>query len=117
MVSGSNVLVAPMHPRGADIHLVLVGSEAEMLDSLSGILWSSEEKGIASSRSSQCQLIQSQSLSTSSDDASTSGCSEAKGSNAELGYSQETVIIGDSANYDNGLVVRLLGGVRDNPGD
>jgi len=53
----------------------------------------------------------------SSEDARTSGCGESKGSNAELGNSQETVVIGDCANNNNGLVVRLLGGVRNNSGD
>ena len=38
---------------------MLVGSEAEMLDSLSSILGSSEEERVASGRGSQCQLIQS----------------------------------------------------------
>jgi hypothetical protein len=98
-------------------YLVLMRSKAKVLDSLSSVLGSSEEECVASSRSSQCQLIQSQSLSTSSEDARTSSCSEAKCGNAELGNSQKTVVIGDCANNDNGLVVGLLGGVRNNSGD
>jgi len=96
---------------------MLMGSKAEVLDSLSGILGSSEEEGVASSGGSQCQLIQSQSFSTCSKDARTSGCSESEGSNAELGNSQETVVIGDCANNDNSLVVGLLGGVANNSGN
>jgi len=96
---------------------MLVGSEAEVLNSLSGVLWSSEKQGVASGRSSKSQLIQSQSLSSSRDDAGTSRSGEAKSGNAELGDGQETVVIGDSANNDNGLVVGLLGGVRNDSGD
>lgn len=63
-------------------YLVLVGSKTKVLDSLSGVLGSSEKEGVASGRSSQRQLIQSQSLSTSSENACTSGCGESEGGNA-----------------------------------
>ncbi len=96
---------------------MLMRSKAKVLDSFSSVLGSSEEERVASGRSSQSQLIQSQSLSTSSEDARTSSCSEAKCGNAELGNSQKTVVIRDCANNDNGLVVGLLGGVRNNSGD
>lgn len=96
---------------------MLVGSKAEVLNGLSGVLWSSEEKGVASGRSSEGQLIKSQDLTSSSNDAGTSRGGEAKGGDAELGDSQETVVIGDSANDNDGLVVGLLGGVRNNSGD
>lgn len=96
---------------------MLVGSKAEVLNSLSGVLGSSEEEGVASGRSSQGQLIQSQCLSTCSEDTRTSRRSESKGGNTELGNSQEAVVIGDCTNNDNGLVVGLLGGVRNNSGD
>lgn len=96
---------------------MLVGSEAEVLNSLSGVLWSSKEKGVASGRSSESQLIQSQDLTSSSDDAGTSRSGEAKSSDAEFGDSQETVVISDGTNDDDGLVVGLLGGVRNNSGD
>jgi len=98
-------------------YLVLMGSEAEVLNSLSGVLWSSEEKSVASGWSSESQLVQSQDLTSSSNDAGTSRSGEAKGSDAELGNGQEAVVIGDSANDDNGLVVGLLGGVPNNSGD
>lgn len=96
---------------------MLVGSEAEVLNSLSGILWSSEEKGVASGRSSQGQLIQSQDLTSSSNDAGTSRGGEAKGGDAELGDSQEAVVIGDSAYDNDGLVVGFFRGIRNNSGD
>ena len=96
---------------------MLMGSKAEVLDSLSGILGSSEEEGVASSGGSQCQLIQSQGFSTCSKDARTSGCGESESSNAELRNSQETVVIGDCANNDNIIFVGLLGGVANNSGN
>jgi hypothetical protein len=90
---------------------VLVGAETKVLDSLSGVLGSTEKERVATSGSPQGQLVESQSLSASGNDASTSGGSEAKGSNADLGDGQETVVIRDSANNDDGLVVGLLGDV------
>jgi len=62
-------------------------------------------------------LIESQNLSSSSENAGASRSGEAKSGDAELRDGQETVVIGDSANNDNGLVVGLLGGVRNNSGD
>lgn len=88
-----------------------------MLNSLSGILWSSEEKSVASSRSTKSQLIESQDLPSSSKNACAgSGC-ESQSCNAQLGYGQKTVVIGDSADNDNSLVVGLLGDIADDSGD
>jgi len=84
---------------------VLVGSEAEVLDSFSGVLWTSQKKGVASGWCSLSQLVKSQDLSTSGQDAGTSGSGKAESCNAELGDSQQTVVVGDSANNDDGLVV------------
>jgi hypothetical protein len=98
-------------------YLVLVWAEAEVLDCLTGVLWSSEEQGVASSRSAESQLIQSQSLSSSSDDASTSSSSESESGNAELGDGQEAVVIGDGANDYNSALVILTGFVGNNSRD
>lgn len=84
---------------------MLVGTETEVLESFSGVLWSAEEKGVASSWGTLSQLIQSQSLTTSCKNASTGGSGEAESSNAELWDGQETVVISDGTNDDNGLVV------------
>lgn len=93
---------------------MLVGSKAKVLDGLSGVLWSSQQESVASSRSTLSQLIQSQGLTTGSDDASTGGSGETESGNAELGDSQETVVISDGTNDDNGLVVGFLRGVGGN---
>ncbi len=89
-------------------YLMLVGSEAEVLNSLSGVLGSSEKESVASSGSSKGQLIQSQSLTSGSNNASTGSGSESESGDTELGDGQETVVIGNGANDDNGLVVGLL---------
>lgn len=96
---------------------MLVWSHSEVLDGLSGVLWSSEEEGVASGWSSQCQLIESQSLTTGCENASTSGSGEAESCNAELWDGQQTVVISDGTDNDDGLVVALLGSVGDNSGD
>jgi len=95
---------------------VLVWAKAEVLNSLSGVLGSSEEKGVASGWGSQGQLIDGQSLTTGSKDAGTGGGSEAESSNTDLGDLQETVVIGDGTNNDNCSLL-LLAGVRNNSGD
>lgn len=95
---------------------MLVWAKSEVLDGLSGVLWSSKEKGVASSWGSQGQLIQGQNLSSSSNDAGTSGGSEAEGSNTELGDSQQAVVVSDSSNDNNGLVVGLFGNVGHDSG-
>lgn len=95
---------------------MLVGSETEVLDSLSGILGSSEKKSVASGRSAKSQLIKSQGLTSSSKNASASGGSESESRNAELGDCEETVVISDGADDDDGLAL-LLGTVLDDSGD
>lgn len=98
-------------------YLVLVWSHAEVLDGLSGVLWSSQKQGVAASWGSQGQLIQGQDLTSSSDDAGASSGGESESSDAELRNGQETVVIGDGANNNDGLVVGLVGDVRSDPGN
>lgn len=88
---------------------MLVGSETKVLESFSGILWSSQEKNVASSWGTESQLIEGQSLTTGSENAGTGGSGEAESSNAELWDGQKTVVVSDGTDDGNGLVVRLLG--------
>lgn len=97
-------------------YLVLVWAEAEVLDCLTSVLGTSEEKGVASGGSTESQLIQSQDLPSSSENASTSSGGNSESSNAELGDDQEAVVIGDGANNDNSALV-LLAKVRNNSGN
>lgn len=96
---------------------MLVRTEAKVLDSLSGVLWASEEEGVGSGWGTESQLIKGQGLTTGSQNASTgSGC-ETKSSHGELRDGQQTVVVGDCADDNDGLVVGLLGGVANNAGD
>jgi hypothetical protein len=96
---------------------MLVWSETEVLNSFSGVLGSSEKQGVASSRSSQSQLIQGQYLSSCSNNTGTSRGSKAESGNTELRDGQETVVVGNSTDNNDGLVIGLLGSVRNNSGD
>lgn len=95
---------------------MLVGAESEMLEGFSAVLRSSEDQGVAASRSSESQLVERNRLTASSDNSGTgSGC-EPKGGNSRLGESQETVVIGDGADNDDGALLALLADVGDNAG-
>lgn len=98
------------------MYLVLVWTEAEVLEGLTG-LWSTEEEGVASGWGAESELIQGEDLTTGSQDTGASGGGEAKGSDGELWDSQETVVVGDGTNDDNGLVVGLLGDVGCDSGE
>lgn len=95
-----------------------MGTEAEVLDGLTGVLGTTEEEGVASGRSTESKLVQSQSLTAGSQDASAGSGSEAKSSHGALGELEKTVVVGDGSNNDNGLVVGLglLGSVGGNAG-
>lgn len=91
--------------------LVLVWSHAEVLDRLSGVLWSSQQNNIAAGRGSHGQLIEGQTFTTSLlNSSSGSGC-ESESSDGKLRDVLESVVIGDCANHCDGLaLVGLLGG-------
>lgn len=91
--------------------LVGVGAHAEMLDGLTGVLGSTEEKGVGSSGGTGSDLVDGEALTAGLLNASTCGGSEAESSDGELGKLEETVVIGDSADDDNGLSFVGLGRV------
>lgn len=93
-------------------HLVSVGAEAEVLHGLSGVLWSTEEKCVRSSRCPKSELVQGQSLTTGLLNPGSSSGREAKSSDRQLGHVQETVVVGHRSNDDNGLSLVGLGDVR-----
>lgn len=93
-----------------------MGTEAEVLDGLPCVLGTSEEEGVATSWGSEGQLVDGQSLTTGGKNASTGGSSEAESCNAELGDLQKAVVIGNSANNDNGSLL-ILASVPNNSGD
>lgn len=90
--------------------LVLVRTEAEVTNGLSGVSWTSEENSVLTLWCSQSQLIQSDGLTTSLDDSSSSRGSESQSSNGGLRNLQQSVVVGDGTNNDKSLLgVTLLG--------
>lgn len=89
-------------------HLAAVGTETEVLNSLTGVLGTSQEESVGTSRAALSELVEGEALTAGSSDASTGGGSEAKGSDRELGDLVNTVVIGDSANNDDGLALVCL---------
>lgn len=88
--------------------LVLVGTHAEVLDSLTGVLGSTQDQSVAASGGAQSKLIQSDGLAASLDDASTSSSGESQSGNVDLGEGQQAVVIGDGAHNDDGTLLALL---------
>jgi hypothetical protein len=82
---------------------VTVGTEAEMLNSLSGILRSSEEEGVGTGGASQCKLIKGEDFTSSSLDSGSGGGGEAKSCDAHLWDGKETVVISDGTDNNDGL--------------
>jgi hypothetical protein len=114
---------------GLDVGLlVLVGTEAEVLDGLAGVLGATEEEGVGTSGGADGDLINGEGLAAGLQDAGTGGGGEAESRNGDLGQLQETVVIGDGADLcllveirysgaasaaydDNGLALVSLAGV------
>ena len=92
-------------------------TETEVLNSLTGVLWTSKKEGVASGWGTESELVEGKNLTTGSNDAGTGGSGEAEGSNAELWNGQETVVVSDGTNDDNSLVVGLLRNVGNDSGN
>jgi hypothetical protein len=107
--------------------LVGVGTHAEMLDGLTGVLGSTEEEGVGSSGEAGGDLIHGEALAAGLLDAGTGRGGEAHGRDGELGELEETVVVSDGSDLilltiapcvcmlmpynDDGLALVCLGGV------
>lgn len=89
-------------------YLVLVGTEAEVLDGLASVLGATEKEGVGTSGLLESELVEGDGLATGSLDASTGSGGEAEGSNRDLGDGQETVVIGDGTDNNDGLLLVAL---------
>lgn len=89
-----------------------MGTESEVLHGLPRVLGSTEEKCVRSSRRPKSELVQSQSLATGLLNPGSGSGGEAESSDRQLGHCQETVVIGNRANDDNGLSLVRLGDIR-----
>lgn len=92
----------------ADTYLVLVGTEAEVLDSLTGVLGATQQQGVGAGGPLEGELIEGLGRATSSQDASAGGGGEAQGSDVHLGDLEQAGVIGDGADDDNGLLLVML---------
>jgi hypothetical protein len=97
-------------------YLVLVGAKAEVPDGLTGVLGATEDQGVATGGGTESKLIQGDGLTTGSSNAGAGGGGESQGSDGHLGELEESVVIGDGADDDDGSLLTLLVDVGDNSG-
>lgn len=95
---------------------MLVGTHAEVLDGLTAVLGSTEDQGVASGGGTESKLIQGDSLTTGSGNSGTSSGGESQSGDGGLGERQKSVVIGDSADNDDGALLALLVDVGNNSG-
>lgn len=92
-----------------------------MLDGLTSVTGTTEEEGVGTGRLAESELIKSDALSSGLLDASTSGTGESEGGNRELGDLDETSIVGDGTDSDDGVLVSVslvgLGDLTSDAGD
>lgn len=89
---------------GADVGLlVLVRAEAKVLDSLAGVLLATDEHSVAASGGTGSELVKSEALTASSLDAGTGSIGESQSGNRKLGQLENSVVVGDGANNNDGL--------------
>lgn len=86
-----------------------VGTKAEVLDSLTGVLGATEEDDVGASWGALGELVEGEALATSLLDAGTSGSGEAESADAHLRDLEEAVVIGDGANDSTDLALVSLG--------
>lgn len=96
---------------------MLVGPEAEVLHRLTRVLGTTEEEGVGASGLLERELVESEGLATSSEDARAGRGGEAEGSDVELGNLKEAVVVRDGADNDHGLLLIALLDVGGNAGE
>ena len=101
--------------------LIFVRSHAEVLDGLTGVLGTTEEESVGAGGEAGGDLVHGEDLTASLLNASTGRSSDTKSGDGELGELQQTVVVSDGADDNDGLALVLLGGVlvggsRDNLG-
>lgn len=88
---------------------MLVRAHAEVLDGFTCVLGATEQQSVATSRGSEGELVEGQSLTAGSDNASTGGGSESESGNRDLGDFEKAVVVGDGANDNDDLTLLVLG--------
>jgi hypothetical protein len=85
-----------------------VRTEAEVLDSLTVALWTTEQNDVGASWCAHGQLVEGQALSTRLLDPSTCGCGEAECADSHLWDFIETVVVCDGADHCADLALVCL---------
>ena len=98
---------------------MLVGAHAEVLNGLTSVPLATEENGVRTGWRSESKLVKREDLTASVEDALLRAASEAEGDNAQLRYSLQADVVGDSADDDNRfrLSIRSAFSLFDNLGE
>lgn len=89
---------------------------------LSGVLWSTEEKSVGACWRAKRELVQSHAFTASLQNTGTSSRGETEGCDRELGKFEQSGVVCDSRNNDDGLVFVLgsrvlVRGIGDDAGE
>lgn len=76
-----------------------------MLDGLARVAGTTEEEGVGTGRLAERKLVKSEALSSGLLDTGTGSAGEAEGGDRELGNLDETKVVGDGTDGDNGVLV------------
>lgn len=82
---------------------MLVGTKAEVLNGLTGVLGPTEEQGVGTGRGAESKLVKSEALATGLLNTGTSSGGEAKSGDAQLGNLKHAVVVSDGTDNDDGL--------------
>jgi hypothetical protein len=96
---------------------VLVGTKAEVLNGFTRVLRTAKEKRVLSSGRTKSELVESDGLSTSGNNAGASRGSEPERGNGALGDLKEAIVIGDGANNNDYFALAIILGVGNNAGE
>lgn len=83
-------------------------TETEVSDGLSSVSWTSDDQSVLTLWSSDSQLVQGDSLTTSLDDSSLGRGSESQSSDSGLGELQQSDVVGDGTNNNDSLISSTL---------
>lgn len=85
-----------------------VGAETEVLDGLTGVLGAAEQQGVAAGGGAEGKLVEGDGLAAGGSQTGTGGGGESQGGDGHLGDRQETVVVGDGADNNDGALLILL---------
>jgi len=78
-----------------------------VLDGFTGVTGTTEKESVGTGRLAKCELIKSEALSSSLLDTGTCGTGETEGSDRKLGNLDETLVVSDGTDGDDGVLVSV----------